>query len=427
VHPKVLIIDPSLRSADGHHLGVLDRFRIEFAKLRLGSANLVSLHASAELSRQADLIPTFEKSIYYRTQWTRPEFEEGALKFCVELRSKMRELRLRPDIMIFPAADQVTVLGLARCLERYRLRKPPEILIWLMMAPNYRKSIDDPSTAPLMDEYEEAFDALRKVVADDARIHVCCETDAMAAAYRPHVGLPIKTVIVHKLIERPRDRRSRQPGEPIKIVCTGNANAAKGYSLLPDAIDGLNRERSDLEFLIHGTVEQTDYPEGRQVLQRLAGLAPNVMVRTDVMPTEDYLAWLSQADLLLQPYDPLVYRTRGSGVFAEAVKLGIPAIATNGCDFSCAAIEEGRAIGMDEFSAESLARAVLAAADRLDDISARAASFAASIGVDRSLETLLARTVAAANARPGWFVLKRWLWSAASQHGEAARIGGRTR
>lgn len=422
VKPKVLIIDPSLRSADGHHLGVLHRFQTELTKLQAGSVSLVSLHASEDLRREAALVPTFEKSIYYRTRWTRAEFDEGAQTFCTDLRRGMRALRVRPEIMIFPAADQVTVLGLARYLERHQRRNPPEIVLWLMMAPHYKKSIDDPSTASLMVEYQEAFDDLRRTVANDARIHVCCETSAMAAAYEPHVGLKIETVIVHKLIERPRERRVRGPGEPIRIVSTGNANAAKGYSLLADAIDGLNRARDDLEFLIHGTVEQTDYPEGRQVLQRLAGLAPNVTVRTDVLSAEDYLDWLSRADLLLQPYDPLVYRTRGSGVFAEAMKLGIPVVATKGCDFSQAAIEQGRAVGMEDFSAESLVRAVLTAADRLEEISSCAASFAASLGVDRSLGTLLARMAAAAKTRERWFdrALKRWPWSAAAQHDGAA-------
>jgi hypothetical protein len=66
---------------------------------------------------------------------------------------------------------------------------------------------------------------------------------------------------------------------------------------------------------------------------------------------------------------------------------------------------------MDEFTDEGLMQAVLIAADRLDEISARAASFAVNLGVDRSLETLLARTVAAAEEPRGWFkkALKRYV------------------
>jgi hypothetical protein len=34
--------------------------------------------------------------------------------------------------------------------------------------------------------------------------------------------------------------------------------------LLPEAIKSLNRQRGDLRFMIHGTVEETDYPQGRR-------------------------------------------------------------------------------------------------------------------------------------------------------------------
>jgi glycosyltransferase involved in cell wall biosynthesis len=410
--PAVLIVDPSLRSADGHHLGVLERYRMELAKLGVGSVSLVSRFMPEELARKERALPTFERSIYGRTQWTHAEFEDCAQKFCDDLCRQMRALRLRPDIMIFPAADQATILGLARYLQEFGPRKPPEILLWLMMAPDFRKPMDDPSVAPLLVEYQEAFSALRKAVGNDARIHVYSETEPMARAYEPYAGREIEPVIVHKMIERPRTR-VRRSGEAINIVCTGNANVAKGYSLLPEAIEALTARRDDLRFLVHGTVEQTDYPDGREILARITALAARVTVRTDVLSTEDYLAWLGEADLVLQPYDPLVYRTRGSGVFAEALKLGIPVVATKGCAFAEQAIDEGRAVGIERFDAESLAEAVLAAADHLDALSSRAAAFAANLAIDDSLARVLASAVSAAQERLGWHdrMLKHWPWS----------------
>jgi glycosyltransferase involved in cell wall biosynthesis len=271
------------------------------------------------------------------------------------------------------------------------------------MAPHYKKAIDDPSIGPHLAEYEEAFRALRKAVADDSRLHVCCETNAMARAYEPHVGLRIENVIVHKLIQQPRNRRVRQPGEPINIVCAGNANAAKGYSLLPEAIKRLNRERGDLRFLIHGTVEETDYPQGKQVLLRLSCLARNVTVRTDVLSTDDYLAWLTEADFVLLPYDPYVYKTRGSGVCSEAAKLGIPVVATKDCDFAKDAIEEGRAAGIEAFNAESLASAVLMAVDHLEEMAACAADYAARHSVDERFERLLSAAASTTERRTSWF------------------------
>jgi len=401
--PRALIIDPSLHSPDGHHLGVLQRFQTELANLQLGSVSLVSLGISEELGHKANLIPAFERGIYYRSQWTQQEFNDCATNFCADLDTAIRKLRILPEILVLPAADQATILGLAHYLTRHRRRKPPVILLWLMMAPHYKKPIDDPSIGPLLAEYKEAFRALRKAVADDSRLHVCCETNEMARAYEPHIDLQIETVMVHKLIQQPRNRRVRQPGEPVNIVCAGNANTAKGYSLLPEAIKTLNRERGDLRFMIHGTVEETDYPQGRQVLLCLSCLARNVTVRTDVLSTDDYLAWLTQADLILLPYDPYVYKTRGSGICSEAAKLGIPVVATKDCDFAKDAIEEGRAVRIEAFNAESVASAVLMAVGHLEEMTACAADYAARHSVDERFERLLSAAASTAKRRTTWF------------------------
>jgi hypothetical protein len=63
------------------------------------------------------------------------------------------------------------------------------------------------------------------------------------------------------------------------------------------------------------------------------------------------------------------------------------------------AIDEGRAIGIDEFNAESLTGAVLLAVERLEETTARSVSFAEGLGVDRSLEAILTRTIPTAETR----------------------------
>ncbi len=172
-------------------------------------------------------------------------------------------------------------------------------------------------SAPLLKEYEEAFNALRTAVDDDSRIQVFCETEAMADIYSRAIGLKVGVVSSPNLILKPKSRPTRASGAPIAIVCAGNVNAAKGYGLLPEAIARLETKRGDLRFLVHGTVENTDYVEGRQIVSRLASLK-SVTIRTDVLSPDDYTDWLTQADLILLPYDPRVYKTRGSGIFTEA-------------------------------------------------------------------------------------------------------------
>ncbi len=107
------------------------------------------------------------------------------------------------------------------------------------------------------------------------------------------------------------------------------------------------------------------------VFDRLAGMAPRVTVRTDVLSQPDYLSWLRQADLILLPYDPEVYRTRGSGIFAEALRFGVPVVATRGCGFAEAAFEQGWAAEIADYDEAGIARAVLQALGSLDAMTAR--------------------------------------------------------
>lgn len=394
----ILLVDPSLRSADGHHLGVLERFRDEFALHGISCASLVSRYASPSFCAGHRLQAAFEKSIYSRNSWTRAEHEECARTFERDLRAGIDRLGIRAGIFILPAADQSLVLALARYLEEYRLFDPPRILLSLMFAPNFRESIACSSAHALFAEYREAFELLRKVVANPARLRIFCETDAMARAYEGHVGHPVETLIVHKKIERPRQRARRPAGAPIAIVCAGNANSAKGYGLLPEVIERVNAHRQDISFLIHGTIEQTDNARGREWASRLEKLGPNVTVRTGIFSTAEYLDWLRQADLVLQPYDPSAYSTRGSGVFAEAVRLGIPAVATSGCAFAAEAIAERRAVAIERYDAPAIAEAIDRAADMLDEITDNALTYAERHADDSTFQTVIAETAASGRA-----------------------------
>ena len=80
-----------------------------------------------------------------------------------------------------------------------------------------------------------------------------------------------------------------------------------------------------------------------------------------MLSPQDYLAWLSQADLLLLPYDPEVYRSRGSGVFSDARAIGIPVVAAQGCAFAQPAFDGGWGVAMEEYSGPGLGSAILSA------------------------------------------------------------------
>jgi glycosyltransferase involved in cell wall biosynthesis len=242
-------------------------------------------------------------------------------------------------------------------------------------------------------------------MADDTHLHLYTEAEAMAAVYQPYCGLTIETVTVRKRLQQPRPPRTRQPDERINLVCVGTAAKAKGYSLLPGAICRLNKTRNDLRFSIHGTVVHTGFPEAKSILEGLPRLGSNVKVSTDSLTPEEYIAWLSEADIALLPYDTYVYRTHESAVFDETVGLGVPVVAPKDCAFAQRAIAEGRAVGIENLTAEGLANAVDIGADRLDELTTRASRYAANRGIDTGLRDTIRKAITASRQRLSWLDL----------------------
>src|SRR5690348_15397923 len=97
-----LVVDPSLRSLEGHHFGALQRLKIELTGLEFAVTSLVSAHMSADLAEESGLVRVFSRSIYGRERWNNDEFYEDAARFSDELRTAVRQRRLEPDLVIMP-------------------------------------------------------------------------------------------------------------------------------------------------------------------------------------------------------------------------------------------------------------------------------------------------------------------------------------
>ena len=179
-----------------------------------------------------------------------------------------------------------------------------------------------------------------------------------------------------------RARATKADGGPPLVSCIGFANRAKGYRLLPQAVQYVLDRHRDARFMIHGIVKGSDAEADQPMFDRLAELDERVDVRQQVLTSDEYLARLAEADLLLLPYDPDVYRRRGSGVFADAHHVGIPVVAPKDCAFARPAFDDGWGVAMDEYDGKSLGIAVLEALERLVPLSARATEAARRVRDD---------------------------------------------
>ncbi len=373
---KALIIDPAVHSLGGHHFNAVQRLQGELGKLGVAAPCLGSAYADRRVVDELACTPTFTRSVYGRSYATPPEFDDAVAETGRQLAEAMRRSGT-PDLIILPCCDQVSALALARQLKRSWSRARPHVLLWLLYGPHHLKAPDDPVVAPLAGEARAAF---AELAANAGAVRAYCETPAMADFYRGLVPFEVDVMPGAGLPAHARAAKAAA-GPPI-VSCIGFANRAKGYRLLPQAMQHVLDRHGDVRFMIHGIVKGSDAEADQPMFDRLAGLGERVEIRHEVLASGEYLARLAEADLLLLPYDPDVYRWRGSGVFADAHHVGIPVVAPKECAFARPAFDDGWGVAMKEYDGNNLGIAVLEALDRLAPLSASAAQAAGRLRDD---------------------------------------------
>lgn len=389
---RALIVDPALHSMGGHHYNATLALTAKLGALGIDHDCLASAYASEQAVRELGCTPCFTRSVYGRSYATPEEFEQQVRTTLGEL-SRALERRPRADLLILPCCDQVLAFALARYL---RFRRAPHLLLWALYAPHHNKAFDDPSTIFLRRETREAYAALQRIVGLQ-RISAFCETAEMATFYRDIASLNVDVAPGPGLVG---GRRTRDRSGPPVVGCIGFANEAKGYRLLPEAVRDVLGHDPTVRFMIHGIFQGSDAPDQNTVFEALAALVPRVAVSSEILSPATYLDWLSQIDLVVLPYDPAVYRTRGSGVFFEARRLGIPVLATKGCGFAQAAFDDGSGAEIAPRSSAGLAKAIRHALQELDGMTRRALAAARSDNeIDGILEAVVRKIVSGRGRR----------------------------
>lgn len=118
------------------------------------------------------------------------------------------------------------------------------------------------------------------------------------------------------------------PDEEATFLYVGKIRREKGTELILDAIKKIASKGSKIRvrFVVPDAGAST-YSLAKQYED---------FVSLRVLPHDnemEYFAEIAQADFILCPYLPYMYRDRGSGVFLDALGIGVPIIATRGTGF----------------------------------------------------------------------------------------------
>ena len=125
-------------------------------------------------------------------------------------------------------------------------------------------------------------------------------------------------------------------GGPLRLTYLGDARTEKGFAILPELAECLERE-----YLATGKarlIAQCNYniPGGEPKVaiaraQLEAMPAPYIGLHRQPLTSEEYRELLLASDITLLCYDPLNYYARSSGILVESLAMGIPVIVPGGC------------------------------------------------------------------------------------------------
>lgn len=395
---NTLIVDPAVHSPGGHHYAAVDRLQVELAGVGIDAPCLGSVAAIPDVIRTLNCTAIFGSPVYGRDYRNPTEFRDLVDRTTRELSRGLRRLGTWPDILILPCCDQVLAASVANVLRRHSLKPPPQVLMWLLYGPHHRLAPHNPAAIALHQESRRAFSALLNALGDRRRLVAYSETEAMAAFYR--ALLPFDVAVAPgagiNLPNAPGGLHSDTSDCP-RLTMAGFANRSKGYRLLPGAVPELLRRHATSHFTVHGIVAGSDAEDDAWIFDDLERLGPRVAVRRGVLSDEDYVDLLARTDLLLLPYDPDAYRSRGSAISSQAQQLGIPIVAPADCAFAQPAFDEGCGVAMSRYSPDGLAEATVDALGRLDALKARASAIAAT--TKDPLGGILEATIEAARGR----------------------------
>jgi len=398
---RIVVLDPGLISAGGHHLPVATALwrearRLGYEAIVVGHAKLPkgagAIGAIPYFFHAGYMIPTGEnrQDIDRCAAAGRAQMAEANAQLLIDLSALPRDWFGEGDFVLFPAVTPNQILAIGQWISGFAASASPCWGLSLLLPPDIDGSelLRNAGSAYVRATFELIPAQIKK------RIVVATETAALAQSYAGLVGFEpvvLKLPLHADLDEAPcAPAATATSGRLAPLVASlGFANDEKGYHLLPDILPLVYAARPDARFLVHVSGMSRKWVDSFR--SRLAVLGDTVTVVGGPVSQERMTEMLKSTSLMLLPYDPVSYRERGSGLFQEALRFAIPVVLPANTAIAAEARSIGSTVVFERQDASCIAEATIAALDRLDSLSAAAHRHSAESGIGRRgyLETLL--------------------------------------
>ena len=257
--------------------------------------------------------------------------------FEADLLTSLRQARAKAgDVVFVPTLGELELAGIVALCRRVPLARS---LRWRLL---FRRNIFSDSMASRTQEADQpelrrmrsllsfARNALR-----DIDVEFFTDTTPLSVQYTSLGIFPFRTAPIPVDERFAKTQKRRAANEPIVFTYLGDARTEKGYASLPGAIDQIAHD-----LILPRRVKvvaqsnfNTKRGEPECIKAHLALMTwPQELVARVYGPldTNDYVELMRGADAVLIPYSPANYSARSSGVFAEALRAGVPTVVTGG-------------------------------------------------------------------------------------------------
>ena len=368
----LLLIDPELGNSGGHYQSYADTLRRACGQLGIGFSALGGRGSTA---------PAFDPiNARFVPQWLGGALVNpflGGWRMERQIRAHANA-RVSSRTLVFAAtANHRHYAALGRWLENIDEQMAPKLSV-LLRFPQYDSR---------RGRWYATAHLTRRGLASLGRaarrrdIRLVADSEGLAAEYRQLTTLPVTALpIPHMLSER---RPRPQPGRITRIGYFGEARREKGFECLVQAIEILGKADhcTPFELVVQSYVRAGFEEQGAAAACARLGTArfANVRVLEGSLDTQRFYDEFLACDAVLMPYVVERYRTRNSGVFADALAAGIAVVVTRGT-WMQEQLAQGFGAGLTipEGDAAALAGAIVEIAQRREEMTQDARASAAN-------------------------------------------------
>jgi glycosyltransferase involved in cell wall biosynthesis len=349
---KLLIVDPSLLSLEGHSYNydlaiaqaatrrfdevvvyadrefrdasarmrdcrpVLNRLRIDTLKRCTNAVfHLFGRRArsAASVSAHATVVPGVWDWMVRLAEWLRARDLEWSLRSI--LRDHQRQ---GDDVHVFVQHAHFSELILAARLE-------PGAHIHLVL--RYSPELVNAGQLPKV-----RFAGLLATLNRSRTLHLYTDSERLSAEYAALGAKRIRTLPVPILVPDNALSHTGADALAVRVAILGSARVEKGFCELAPLIERFPKQAGGrpVTAMIQTTPDSAD-PRVREALRELNALAArlpagSLELLASPVPVETYYSWLGRAGIVALPYLSRKYNASTSGIFVEALCFGVPVI-----------------------------------------------------------------------------------------------------